>query len=263
MYNKITLASKYLRYLLFASNGKGHGVHSPFVYQFIEQVLNDKKNYAVYGTIEKRRRELLQDTSVIEVEDFGAGSAIIKTKQRIVKDIAASSLKNKKFAQLLYRMVAYYKPQHIIELGTSFGTTTSYLAQAQPLAQVHTFEGATAIANIAQQSIHALSNVHIHLGNIDDTLPQHLNSLNHVDFAFVDGNHQEQATINYFLLLLKKSHDQTILVFDDIHWSDGMEKAWAYITNHKAVTLSVDLFFIGIIMISKDFKVKQDFRVRF
>lgn len=265
MYNAFTLAKKYLNYLLTASNGKGHGVHSPFVYHFIEQILNDKKEYPAYKIIEQRRNELLRDSAIIEVEDFGAGSSIIKSKKRVVKDIAASSLKNKKFAQLLYRMVVHYQPNNIIELGTSFGTTTSYLACANPAANVHTFEGAFSIANVAQQTFNQCThgNVQLHLGNINETLPKHLQNITSFDFAFCDGNHQEQATIQYFEWLLQKTQDHSILVFDDIHWSAGMERAWDYIKQHEAVTLTIDLFFVGIVMVSKDFKVKQDFKVRF
>src|SRR5690348_7937869 len=109
MYSNYQLAKKYIRYFFTAQNGKGHGIHSPFVFDFIIHVLNDKKEYGCYAAIEKRRQELLNDTSVIEVEDFGAGSSVIKTNTRVVKNIAQSSLKPKKFSQLLFRMVQYYQ----------------------------------------------------------------------------------------------------------------------------------------------------------
>ena len=126
LFTRFQLAKKYLHYYLTASNGKGHGIHSPFVFNFIIKVLNDKKNYACYALIENRRKELLNDTTAIEVEDFGAGSSVINTNQRVVKNIAQSSLKPKKFSQLLFRIVQYYKPGTMLELGTSFGITTAY-----------------------------------------------------------------------------------------------------------------------------------------
>src|SRR4051812_24731078 len=107
MYSSFQLAKKYLHYYLTASNGKGHGIHSPFVFNFIKFVLNDDKKYACYDEIESLRKKLLQDNSLIDVEDFGAGSTVIKTSKRIVKRIAASSLKPKKFSQLLHRIVQY------------------------------------------------------------------------------------------------------------------------------------------------------------
>src|SRR5664279_4211712 len=126
MYSSFQLAGKYLNYYIKAQNGKGHGVHSPFVFDFIIHVLNDEKEYECYKQIEHLRQQLLNDNSTIEVEDFGAGSAVIPFEKRKVSAIAKSSLKSKKFARLLYRIVKYYNPQNIIELGTSFGITTCY-----------------------------------------------------------------------------------------------------------------------------------------
>ena len=108
MYTHFQLAKKYIKYYLTASNGSGHGVHSPFVFEFIKFVLNDKDSYNCYDKIETIRTQLLKDKTVIDVEDFGAGSTVIKTKKRVVKDIAASSLKPKKYSRLLFRMIQYY-----------------------------------------------------------------------------------------------------------------------------------------------------------
>ena len=138
MYSRFQLAKKYLTYYLTASNGKGHGIHSPFVFDFITNVLNDKKKYECYKAIEQRRKLLLNDPAVIEVEDFGAGSAVIKTNSRVVKNIAASSLKPEKFSQLLFRMVQYYQPKTILELGTAFGITSAYLASGNNNAKLYT-----------------------------------------------------------------------------------------------------------------------------
>ncbi len=265
MYSSYKLAIKYLQYYFTASNGKGHGIHSPFVYAFIEKVLNDKKQYPCYEIIENRRKELLNDSTVIEVEDFGAGSAIIKTNSRVVKNIAASSLKPEKFSQLLFRMVQYYQPKTILELGTSFGITSAYLASGNNNAKLYTCEGAKNIAAIAMQTF-----THLNLKNIDliegdfaKTFPHLLSRLQHIDLAFIDGNHRKAPTLDYFNQLLGVSQQSTILVFDDIHWSREMEEAWAQIQQHPAVTLTIDLFFIGIVCINTDIKVKQHFVVRF
>ena len=137
MYTRLQLAKKYILYYLTASSGKGHGIHSPFVFDFIKNVLRDKKKYDWYSVIETGRQKLLQQTAAIEVTDFGAGSSVIKTGKRVVADIAKSSLKPKKYAQLLYRMVNYYKPTTILELGTSFGITTGYLAAGNAHAKVY------------------------------------------------------------------------------------------------------------------------------
>ena len=118
MYSSFQVAKKYLHYFINAKNGKGHGIHSPFVFDFVIHVLKDANKYDCYDKIERLREQLLRDNAIIEVEDFGAGSAVISTAKRKIKAIAKSSLKNKKFAKLLFRLVNYYKPQTIIELGT-------------------------------------------------------------------------------------------------------------------------------------------------
>lgn len=265
MYSPFQLVQKYLRYFFTASNGKGHGVHSPFVYELIEKVLNDKTQYPSYHTIEKIRKQLLEDEQVIEVEDFGAGSTVIKSNQRKIKDIARSSLKPKKYAQLLFRIVQHYQPQTILELGTSLGITTAYLSSANNNAKIFTCEGSKNIATVAQHNFSSLqlNNIDLVQGDFTKTLSLLLQQLQTVDFAFIDGNHRKQPTIDYFHQLLNYSSQSTILVFDDIHWSKEMEEAWQHIKGHPAVTLTIDLFFIGIVCISADFKVKQHFSVRY
>jgi predicted O-methyltransferase YrrM len=265
LYNRFQLAKKYLHYYLTASNGKGHGIHSPFVFDLIKNVLNDKQSYQAYKSIEHLRKKLLADSTVIDVEDFGAGSSVIKTNKRVVSAMAASSLKPKKYAQLLYRMVQYYKPETIVELGTSFGTTTAYLAAANETSKVFTCEGSAAIASIAKQNFKTLqlNNVQLTEGDFAKTLSPLLLNLKTVSFAFVDGNHRKEPTIEYFTKLLNCSTQNSILVFDDIHWSAGMEAAWNAIKQHPQVTLTIDLFFIGVVFINPDFKIPQHFSIRF
>jgi predicted O-methyltransferase YrrM len=265
LYSTFQLAIKFATYYLTASNGKGHGVHSPFIFDFIEKVLNDKKAYACYISIESQRKKLLQDEGVIEVEDFGAGSSVIKTNKRVVKKIAASSLKPKKFAQLLFRIVQYYQPKTVVELGTSLGITSSYLATGSNNSNLYTCEGSANIAAIAEQTFTQLKykNITLVKGDFTKKLPPLLSQLQKIDLAFVDGNHKKEPTINYFHQLLQHSTNETILIFDDIHWSTEMEAAWEEIKNHSRVTLTIDLFFIGLVFINTNFKEKQHFTIRF
>lgn len=227
--------------------------------------MRDKKQYDCYAAIEGQRKKLKANNTLIDVEDFGAGSCVIKTNRRILKDIAHSSLKPRKFAQLLFRIVQYYKPVTIIELGTSLGITSSYLSAGNENAQLYTCEGATNIAAIAQQTFEALQikNIELVKGDFAKTLPSLLSQIGPVDFAFVDGNHRKEPTLQYFRELLNHSKASTILVFDDIHWSAEMEVAWSVIQQNPAVVLTVDLFFIGLVFINPDFKVKQHFTIRF
>lgn len=265
MYSGFQIAKKYVHYFFKAGNGKGHGIHSPFVFKFITDILNDKKKYPAYEIIEPIRQHLLQQKKTIEVQDYGAGSRIITTKRRIIKDIAASSLKPRKYAQLLYRIVQYFEPENIIEIGTSFGITTCYLALANKRSKVITFEGSDEIATIALQNFQliGLKNIQLIKGNFNETLKTALPSIKMADLAFIDGNHTKTATLNYFSILKQVSNEASIFIFDDIHWSEEMDQAWNEIKKDSDVTLTIDLFFIGIVFFNKDFKVKQHFTIRF
>ena len=265
MYSRLQLVARYFHYYLTASNGKGHGIHSPFIFEFITRILNDKSIYKDYDKVESLRKRLLADQTIIPVEDFGAGSAVTKKEQRSVSSIARNAAKSKKYGQLLYRVVRFYQPQTILELGTSLGITTSYLALAQPTASIITIEGAKAIADIARRNFHefSLTNTKLVEGNFDDTLSAVIKDLSSIDLAFIDGNHRQEATENYFNQLLSRTHNTSILVFDDIHWSRGMEQAWESIKNHPSVSCSIDLFFIGLVFFREEFREKQHFRIRF
>ena len=240
-------------------------MHSPFVFDFIIHVLNDKTQYPAYQQVEALRNQLVKDPTILEVEDFGAGSSIDKTNRRSVSSIAKNAAKPKKYGQLLHRMVSYYQPQTILELGTSLGITTSYLALAKADARVITMEGATAIAETARENFKTLklNNVEIITGNFDETLPPVIRQLSTVNFAFIDGNHRREPTERYFKQLLPLLNNNSIIIFDDIHCSKEMEHAWKTIQQDPAVRCTIDLFFIGIVLLRQEFKEKQHFAIRF
>jgi predicted O-methyltransferase YrrM len=266
MYSPLQLGFKYLSYRISAANGKGHGIHSPFVYKLVREVLNDQTFYPDYTTVEALRKQLKQDPRILEVEDFGAGSVKGHSRNRKVSAIAKTSLKPAKYGQLLYRLVRYFQPQTLLELGTSLGITTGYLAAANPQARLITMEGAEQIAAVARAQFQQLKLATIEqvTGNFDTTLPAFLEELKEsLDFVFVDGNHQYEPTVRYFLQLLPHLHTGSVLVFDDIHWSAPMEEAWKEICAHESVRLSIDLFFIGLVFFRDEQKEKQHFTIRF
>jgi predicted O-methyltransferase YrrM len=265
MFNSFQLAQKYFNYYLHASNSKGHGMHSPFVFDFILNVLNNKSSYQAPEEIEQLRKQLLSDKRIIEIEDFGAGSRVNSSKQRSVGEIAKSALKSKRLARLLFRLVKHYQPQTVVELGTSLGITTAYFSKANPNASIKTIEGSKQVAAIANENFQKLDcpNIQELTGNFDEILPSLLNQLSFIDLGYIDGNHRYQPTINYFHQFLPKSNSETILVFDDIHWSREMEKAWKDIKSHPSVQYTIDIFFLGFVFFKEEFKVKQNFSVRF
>jgi predicted O-methyltransferase YrrM len=265
VYSSSKLATKYLNYYIHASNSKGHGIHSPFVFDFIVNVLNNKKCYQPPVELEQLRKQLLNDKRIIPMQELGAGSRTSSVNQRAVSHIAKSALKPKRLAQVLYRLTKHYEPKTIIELGTSLGLTTAYLSKANSASEIVTIEGNGPTAAIAHENFQKLncSNIRLLQGNFDSVLPSFIDQLNSVDLGYIDGNHRYKPTMDYFHQLLTKSDDATILVFDDIHWSAEMEQAWHEIKSHPSVQYTVDIFFLGFVFFRKEFKVKQNFTIRF
>ena len=265
MFSRFQLAIKYLRYYFVASSGRGHGIHSPFIFNFITKVLNDKQHYPEYDNVEDLRQKLLRDQTLITMEDFGAGSATGKTGQLTVSSLARNAAKPKKYGQLLYRMVKEYRPKTILELGTSLGISAAYMSLANPGAKFITMEGADEAAVIANKNFKSLGlqNISIAEGNFDDTLSSVLSTLSSVDLTFIDGNHRSGPTERYFQQILAKIHNDSIIIFDDIHWSKEMEQAWNTIREHPSVRCSIDLFFMGIVLFRHEFMEKQHFSIRF
>ncbi|MGL6268559.1 MAG: O-methyltransferase [Chitinophagaceae bacterium] len=265
MYNLFTLSSKYIHYLFTASNGKGHGIHSPFVFDFVTKVLNGRHKPEAFQKIEDLRKSLLKNTEKIVVEDFGAGSSLDSSKERRISDIARHAAKPAKYGRLLYRMIEHFHCNRVLELGTSLGLSTAYMASPPSVEHVTTLEGAAFVAAKAKHNLASLSfsKVEIITGNFDTTLDLALKNNPKPHLVFFDGNHRKEPTLRYFRQCLSTADENSIFVFDDIHWSAEMEEAWREICQDDAVTCSIDLFFVGIIFFRKDFREKQAFTIRY
>jgi predicted O-methyltransferase YrrM len=234
------------------------------VYRLVDEVIYDFSEKKVYAQIENARKRLLNDNKTITVTDLGAGSHLNKNREKQVKTIAQNALKSPRLAQLIYRLVADLQPRNIIELGTCLGITSLYLQQAAPDAKTYTLEGCPQTAAVAgevfkQEGVNGIAQL---VGNFDDTLHPLIESLPQIDLVYVDGNHQKEATLRYFEWCLPKVHQGTLLIFDDIYWSEGMKEAWAEIKAHPQVSITVDLFWIGLVYFRKG-KEKEDFLIRF
>jgi predicted O-methyltransferase YrrM len=240
-------------------------MHSPFVFDFILNVLQNGKNYQPPAHIESLRKDLLENKSILNRMDPGAGSRRGK-KQQSVAELARLSLKPKKYAGLLFRLVKHYQPATIIELGTSLGVTTCYLSKANEKARIITVEGDPSVAQIAKENFQRLNcgNIELMEGNFDNLLDKILSGLSSpVALAFIDGNHRYEPTIRYFNQLLNACDEYSILVFDDIHWSREMEEAWEEIKHHPSVRYTIDIFFLGFVFFRNEFRVPQNFEIRF
>ena len=241
-----------------------HGTHSPFVYKLLDKVIYDFNFKNDYNSIEEQRKKLYNDDAVIEVTDLGAGSHLNKNRRKKVKEIAKNALKTPRLAQLIYRLAQDNKPSNVLELGTCLGLTTAYLSKACPDAKVLTIEGCPQTANVAAQNFKALQLHHIELqvGNFDELLPAVIAAQQQLDFVYIDGNHRKDATLNYFKWCLPKVHENSLLIFDDIYWSKGMKEAWEEIKAHPQVTVTIDLFWIGLVYFKKG-QAKEHFKIKY
>ena len=259
---KIKIIIRYIKYLLTSKNH--HAIHSPFVFDLVTNIIYKKTSTNKTNEIESLRISLCENNKLISVKDFGAGSNINKNKERKIKDIAKNSSKNKKFGELLYRIVKYFKPKEIFELGTSFGISTLYLSKANSNSNITTFEGCKESAKIAIENFKKLdcTNIDTIVGEFGENFSKKLAEKSNVNMVFIDGNHSEDATIRYFEESIKYSDQKTILIFDDIHWSSGMEKAWDYIKKSQKTRVTVDLFFVGLVFLDQKLS-KENFIIRF
>ena len=260
--NKFQLILKYIKYRFTALTK--HDIHSPFVYQLLTTVITDKKLSSDYQEIEALRSLLLKNIAEVQIEDLGAGSLKTGTKKRCVAEIARNAAKPAKYAQLLYRLVKHFQPVNLLELGTSLGISTAYMAKANPGTKLITIEGSEAIAKLAVANFNELHlpNIEVITGNFDVQLPLLLQHTPVLDFVFFDGNHRKLPTLSYFENCLQHKHNDSVFVFDDIHWSAEMEEAWEVIKQSPEVTVTIDLFFIGLVFFRKE-STKEHFVIRF
>ncbi len=269
-----TTIISYLKFLWHSSNQ--HGVHSPFVFNLVTKCLYDRKNYPEYKQLKSYRKSLLANHHTIEVTDFGAGSRVFTSNTRAISKIAKTAGISAKRAELLFRITRYFQPTTILEIGTSLGLATSALALGNPKAKITTLEGcpntlATA-KKIAENSIPKLRdqipNSNVEFVNTEfesyfKTLKPETSNLKPkiYDLVYFDGNHTKQATLDYFDLLLPTVTNDTVWIFDDIHWSVDMEAAWERIKNHPKVTVTIDTFQWGLVFFRTE-QEKEHFTIR-
>ena len=276
--------SSWLKHQLTARNTGGHGVHSPYLFEWVGMVMSDKNTYYVWDEIEEIRQEMLKDTRELEFVDYGSGGPLPTSpskgrsaNMRRVCDIAKGSLARRKEAQLLARLVGWLgrplltspsrggigdeasedrKGLTIVELGTSLGVTTAYLAAMDSRNKVVTYEGCPAVAEVARANWEklGLSNIACVVGEITvDSLQLAVDRLSGIDVAFIDANHTCEATLTYFNALASRVHEKSVVVVDDIHYNEDMEKAWKAICADERVTTTMDLYRMGLVFFDKHY----------
>ncbi|MDT0552323.1 O-methyltransferase [Urechidicola vernalis] len=250
----------FLKFLSKSTNQ--HGVHSPFVFDLTTKCFYTKTTSHIKDKISIYRKELDSNTCIISVTDFGKGSRVFKSNKRAVNKIAKVAGISKKRSELLIRFTEYFKPKNILEIGTSLGIGTASLALGKNNANIISLEGCPSTANVAIQQLkkHNFHNVEVKIGDFKNTLKDTLNQKN-FDLIYFDGNHQKEPTILYFEECLGNVHNESVFIFDDIHWSEEMQEAWEYIKNHPKVTVTIDSYFWGFVFFRKE-QVKEHFVIR-
>ncbi|MBP1665039.1 MAG: O-methyltransferase-like protein [Bacteroidetes bacterium] len=246
---EISFIIRYLIHFFEAKNTKGHGVHSPYLFRFTQNVIYDKNPFYIFPAIEKLRVQLRRDERLLHLTDFGTGN---HSASRVC-DIAKKSLKTPNRARLLFRTVHFIQAKTVLELGTSLGITTAYLASPN----------SDLVAAVARENFEklGLKNIRQITGNIDNTLEPFLQENKTLDVVFFDANHRQEAVLRYFNLCVKHITRNSVFIVDDIHWSADMEDAWFSIQNHPEVQSSIDLFDCGMVFFDR-YLPKKHFKMR-
>lgn len=259
----LQILKSYFNFLWKSKNE--HGVHSPFVFDLVTKCFYDKKNYAEYSILKNYRNSLLANKKNIEVNDFGAGSRVFKNNTRAINQIAKHAGISKKRAKLLFRITNYFQPSTILEIGTSLGLATSALSLGNKNAKIITLEGCSNTLAVTKNLFQVLGFKLQNIEFINTEFSKHLKnyqlSIINYQLIYFDGNHSKEATLHYFELLLPTISNNSIWIFDDIHWSSDMEEAWEIIRNHPKVTVTIDTFQWGIIYFREE-QEKEHFVIR-
>ncbi|MDB2462638.1 class I SAM-dependent methyltransferase [Algibacter sp.] len=251
--------SKYIKFLLKSTNQ--HGVHSPFVYDLVTTCFYDKSTHNSYTAILNYRTSLLKNKTKIKVEDLGAGSQVMKQQERFISSIAKNAGTTNKRAKLLYRIAYYFKPKNILELGTSLGIATYAMHLGNPTANIASIEGCPETSSFSKKQLAYLKTQNISLITGDFNAEIEKLNAQHYDLVFFDGNHQKEPTLQYFETLLKTATNDSVFIFDDIYWSEGMTEAWEIIKKHPKVTVTIDTFFWGFVFFREE-QEKEHFTIR-
>ena len=244
---------KYLNYILLPHHWRGHGIHSPFIFDLVSRVFTNKVDRGIIAAAEHVRRKMLSDRSKIVVKDLGSGSGLLKSNLRKVSDIARRSPVPGKYGVFLSKMAAEFGRPDIIELGTSLGISTIYMAASCPDATVYTIEGCPATAGIARQNFieTGLNNIQVYEGSFDEVLPRLISTGIKPGLIFIDGNHRKEPVLKYFNMLAEFADGNTVIIIDDISYSEEMAEAWKEMKLYKKVTASIDIYRMGLLFLKE------------
>lgn len=258
-FNILNLAWDFIKF--FTSAHTADTLDSPALFDFYQSVISKKNESDLcFGRLEFIRHKMLIDDTILAGRSFGAGSKIITDNELRVKDIAKSAVSNSFKCRLLYKVAEYYRATHILELGTSLGITTQYLASTKYCKQLVTVEGNSNVLKIATKN-NTKSN--ITFINSDFVTAQVMAKKNHENFdmIIIDGDHSYEETISNYDRCQALISSNGILIIDDIYWSSGMKEAWKEIQIKNPSKLFIDLFYFGIVLQNQNIKEKQSIKM--
>jgi predicted O-methyltransferase YrrM len=244
---------KYLKYIILSKHKRGHGIHSPFVFDLVTRVFRNNIDPDLVCMIEKIRKKLISDRRYIIVNDLGTGSDKRKTNKRKVSDIARHSPVPEKYGVLLSSLAFEFGAPLIVEFGTSFGISTMYLAGADRGVKVYTMEGCPSTAGIAISNFKegGFDKITVFTGSFEELLPFIVRSNLKPGLVFIDGNHRKEPVLKYFRYMAEISDNNTVIVIDDIYCSREMNEAWNEIKHSEGVSVTIDIFRMGIVFFKK------------
>ncbi len=220
--------------------------------------------------IESLRRELNSSSKELSITDYGARSSKVALSEeemyrgqivtRTVGTVCRRASLPFFWTWLLFRLIREFRPAVCLELGTCLGISAAYQAAALKLnraGKLVTMEGAESLASLARQNFQQLGfdNVSVVTGRFQDTLEYTLKQTGTIDYAFIDGHHDEKATLAYFEKIYPFLSEEAVLVFDDVSWSPGMKRAWNTIVADNRIGVAVNLKKLGICIVDRGSKV--------
>ncbi len=249
----------FVEYIKYRWNARTlHGIHSPFIFDFMEKASklrpNVRDEMVIKNFVFKQRR----NRKKLEIKDYGAKSKKLD-QYRSIDQIFKTSSSFGKNGILLFRICMHFKPQNILELGTSIGMGSLYMHLGNPKSRLISIEGCPETHSIAKEN---LKTYPIEL--INNTFKNAIQTFSEekFDLVFIDGHHNGKALLEYMDALMEYTHDNTIFVLDDIRWSHSMLDSWNKLSGAQTYHLSLDFFRMGV-LVRRPQQVKENFILRF